>query len=110
MGSSMKKIGIMCLALLASVMFVGGAQAEIKIGILALRGAPKVMEEWAATGEYLTAKMGEPVTIMPLEFAAIVPLLKDGKVDFVLANAAFFVEVEKLYGAKAVAMQINSAG
>jgi len=109
MGSSMKKIGMMGLTLLASAMFVAAAQAEIKIGILALRGAPKVMEEWTATGEYLTGKMGEPVIIMPLEFAAIEPMVKDGKVDFVLANSAFFVEIEKLYGAKAVAMQVNSA-
>jgi len=109
MGNSMKKIGMMGLALLASVMFVAAAQAEIKIGILALRGAPKVLEEWTATGAYLTDKMGEPVTIMPLEFAAIEPMLKDGKIDFVLANSAFYVEMEKKYGAKAIAMQINSA-
>ena len=109
MGSS-KKIGMMGLALLASAMFVAAAQAEIKIGILALRGAPKVMEEWSATGEYLTGKMGEKVTIVPLEFAAIEPMVKDGKIDFMLANSAFFVEMEKLYGAKPVAMQINSAG
>jgi len=109
MGSS-KKIGMMALALLASAIFVAAAQAEIKIGILALRGAPKVMEEWAATGEYLTGKMGEKVTVVPLEFAAIEPMVKDGKIDFMLANSAFYVEMEKLYGAKAVAMQINSAG
>jgi phosphate/phosphite/phosphonate ABC transporter binding protein len=106
----MKKIGMMSLALLASAIFVVAAQAEIKVGVLALRGAPKVMEEWSATGEYLTAKMGEPVTIMPLEFAAISPMLKDGKIDFVLANSAFYVEMEKLYGAKAIASQVNSAG
>lgn len=110
MGSSVKKIGMVSLALLFSAIFVVAAQAEIKVGVLALRGAPKVMEEWSATGEYLTAKMGEPVTIMPLEFAAISPMLKDGKIDFMLANSAFYVEMEKLYGAKAIASQINSAG
>ncbi|HIJ90200.1 MAG: phosphate/phosphite/phosphonate ABC transporter substrate-binding protein [Desulfobulbaceae bacterium] len=110
MGNSMKKIGMMCLALLASAMFVAAAQAELKIGILALRGAPKVMEEWGATGEYLTGKMGEPVTIVPLEFAAIEPVVKDGKIDFMLANSAFYVEMEKKYGVKAIAMQVNSAG
>lgn len=109
MGISMKKIGLMCLATVMSAMVVATAQAEIKVGILALRGAPKVMEDWGATGEYLTGKMGEPVTIMPLEFAAIEPMLKDGKIDFLLANSAFYVELEKLYGAKAIAMQINSA-
>ena len=110
MGNSMKKIGMMCIALLVSAMFVAAAQAEIKIGVMSLRGAPKVMEEWTATGEYLTDKMGEPVTIMPLQFDTIEPMLKNGKIDFLLANSAFFVEVEKLHGAKAVAMQINSAG
>ncbi|MBU3936358.1 MAG: phosphate/phosphite/phosphonate ABC transporter substrate-binding protein [Proteobacteria bacterium] len=110
MGISMKKIGMMCLVTVVSAMVVATAQAEIKVGVLALRGAPKAMEEWAATGEYLTGKMGEPVTIMPLEFAAIQPMLKDGKIDFMLANSSFFVEMEKLYGAKPVAMQINSAG
>ncbi|MFA7383969.1 MAG: phosphate/phosphite/phosphonate ABC transporter substrate-binding protein [Desulfurivibrionaceae bacterium] len=106
----MKKIGMMGVALLASAMLAAVAQAEIKVGILALRGAPKVMENWAATGEYLTGKMGEPVTIVPLEFNAIEPMVKGGKIDFVLANSAFYVEMEKLYGAKAVAMQVNSAG
>jgi phosphate/phosphite/phosphonate ABC transporter binding protein len=106
----MRKIGMMCITLLVSAMFVAAAQAEIKIGVMSLRGAPKVMEEWAATGEYLTGKMGEPVTIMPLQFATLEPMLKDGKIDFALANSAFFVEAEKMYGAKAVAMQINSAG
>lgn len=110
MGNGCKKFGMMSLALIASAIFVVAAQAEIKIGVLALRGAPKVMEEWGATGEYLTGKMGEPVVIMPLEFAAIEPMLKDGKVDFILANSAFFVELEKLYGVRPVAMQINSAG
>ena len=110
MGNSMKKIGMMCIALLVSAMFVAAAQAEIKIGVMSLRGAPKVMEEWTATGEYLSGKMGEPVTIMPLQFATLEPMLRDGKIDFALANSAFFVEAEKLYGAKAVAMQINSAG
>ena len=57
MESNMKKIGMICLALLASAMFVAAAQAEIKIGIVALRGAPKVMEEWAATGEYLSGRV-----------------------------------------------------
>jgi phosphate/phosphite/phosphonate ABC transporter binding protein len=109
MGSSIKKTGMMGLVLLASAMFVVAAQAEIKIGVLALRGAPKVMEQYTETGQYLTDKMGEPVTIMPLAFTAVKPMLKDGKIDFVLANSSFYVELEQLHGAKAIAMQVNSA-
>ena len=37
-------------------------------------------------------------------------MVKDGKIDFLLANSAFFVEMEKKYNSKAVATLINSRG
>ncbi len=104
----MRKIGSMLLALLLLVVFAGTAQAEIKIGVLAKRGASKAMMKWKATGDYLTAKLGEPVVIIPLKFSAIEPMVKSGNVDFLLANSAFYVEMEKKYGVKAVATLINS--
>lgn len=110
MHSGMRKIGMLCLALLVSAVFAAGAQAEIKIGVLAKRGAPKAMEKWGATGAYLTGKMGEKVTIIPLKFTAIEPMVKGGQIDFMLANSAFFVEMEKMYGVSAVATLINSVG
>ncbi len=104
----MKKIGAVLLGLMLLVAFASSAQAEIKIGVLAKRGATTAMAKWKATGDYLTAKLGEQVTIIPLKFVAIEPMVKDGKIDFVLANSAFFVEMEKKYGVKAVATLINS--
>ncbi len=104
----MKKIGVALLGLVLLVVFVGVAQAEIKVGVLAKRGAATAMGKWKATGDYLTAKLGEPVTIIPLKFTAIEPMVKDGKIDFMLANPAFYVEMEKKYGVKAVATLINS--
>lgn len=68
---------------------LGTAQAEIKIGVLAKGGPAKAMKRWQATGTYLSSKMGEPVTIIPLKFSAIEPIVKSGKVDFLLANSSF---------------------
>ncbi len=110
MGSGIKKLGMMCLALLMSAIFTAGAQAEMKIGVLAKRGAPKAMQKWGATGAYLTGKLGEKVTIIPLKFTAIEPMVKGGKIDYLLANSAFYVEMEKKYGVASVATLINSRG
>ncbi|MGV1099828.1 phosphate/phosphite/phosphonate ABC transporter substrate-binding protein [Thiovibrio sp. JS02] len=108
MGSGMRKIGMMCCALLTAVLCATAAQAEIKIGVLAKRGAPQAMTDWGPTGEYLTGKLGDKVTIVPLKFEAIDPAVKGGQVDFVLANSAFFVNLEDRYKARAVATMINS--
>lgn len=104
----MKKLGTALLGLILLIVFTGVAQAELKIGVLAKRGASKAMMQWKATGDYLTAKLGEPVIIIPLKFNAIEPMVKAKKIDFLLANSAFYVEMEKKYGVKAVATLINS--
>jgi two-component system, LuxR family, sensor histidine kinase TtrS len=83
-------------------------QAEVKIGVLAKRGAPKCMQKWGPTGAYLTEQLGDKVTIVPLKFVEINPAVAGGKVDFVLANSAFYVELEKSFGVHAVATLINS--
>lgn len=100
-----------CLAMVAflSVLCMATkARSEIRLGVLAKRGAPQTMIEWGPTGEYLTSKMGEPVTIIPLKFEAIAPMVKEGKIDFILANSAFYVHLEDKYKVKAVATMINS--
>lgn len=104
----MRKIGVAFVSLIMLIVFIGVAQAETKIGVLAKRGTSKAMAKWKATGNYLSAKLGEPVVIIPLKFAAIEPMVKNKKIDFLLANSAFYVEMEKKYGAKAVATLINS--
>lgn len=106
----LKSIGMVCLAVAVTLCFANTSQADIKIGVLAKRGAAKAMKKWGPTGEYLSAQLGEKVIIIPLKFTAIEPMVKDGKIDFLLANSAFFVEMEKKYNAKAVATLVNSRG
>ena len=47
-------------------------------------------------------------TIYPLAFTEIEPKVKAQEIDFVLANSAFYVGLEKQYGVKAVCSLINS--
>jgi two-component system sensor histidine kinase TtrS len=107
----MKKILSIALATLIVASLAGGALAadDIKIGVLAKRGADKCLAKWGATGEYLSAQLGQPVKIIPLKFDAVEPAAASGKIDFILANSAFYVQLEKKHGAKAVATLINSS-
>jgi two-component system, LuxR family, sensor histidine kinase TtrS len=109
---TMKKLSkitsIIFLAFIFCLSFSAYAKAGYKIGILAKRGAPKCMKEWGATGAYLSEKLGTRCTIIPLKFTAIEPAVKSGKIDFMLANSAFFVEMEKKYHVYAIATLINS--
>ena len=105
----MKKFTITLLFVaLVAMMIPQGAFADVKIGVLAKRGAPKCMQKWGALSKYLTEQMGEKVSIVPLKFEAVEPAVTGGKVDFVLANSAFYVELEKKYDVKAISTLINS--
>jgi ABC-type phosphate/phosphonate transport system substrate-binding protein len=68
----------------------------VKIGVLAKRGAERCLEKWSPTAEYLTAMIpGRTFIIVPLDFKQIVFSVKNGDVDFVLANPSIYVELEK---------------
>ncbi len=105
----MKKVAlsVILIALLVTLTTPSFAQ-NIKIGVLAKRGAGKCMQKWGATGAYLSQKMGTKVVIVPMKFEAIEPAVAGGKVDFVLANSAFYVGLEKKFGVTPVATLINS--
>jgi two-component system sensor histidine kinase TtrS len=104
-----KKLGIFGLSLLFVVLSVP-AHAGYNIGVLAKRGAPMCMKEWGATGAYLSEKLGDKFNIIPLKFTAIEPAIKSGRIDFLLANPAFYVTLQKEYGIHAIATMINSRG
>ena len=89
-----KGLSIVVMSVFFCISFCTFAAANHKIGVLAKRGAPKCMKQWGATAAYLTEKLGTKFTIIPLKFVAIEPAIKSGKIDFLLANSAFFVEME----------------
>lgn len=83
--------------------------AEITIGVLANRVAVRVMAQWKQTSISLTEQLGEEVVIIPISFSSIEPMVKANRIDFLLANSAFFVKIEKKYQARAIATMVNSA-
>jgi two-component system sensor histidine kinase TtrS len=78
-------------------------QASIKIGVLANRGVPRCQEAWTPTMQYLNDNLpGYTFVLVPLEFGEIVQTVREGRVDFVLANSSIYTELSGL-GATAVA-------
>ncbi|MBU1985937.1 MAG: PhnD/SsuA/transferrin family substrate-binding protein, partial [Proteobacteria bacterium] len=72
---------------------------EIKIGILALRGKEKCLQQWNATAEYLTQKIpGRTFTIVPLDFDEMPKAVDEQQVDFTITNSSMYVSLESHYG------------
>jgi two-component system, LuxR family, sensor histidine kinase TtrS len=105
-----EKLRIFGVSIIFGIVFSMPAHAGYKIGVLAKRGAPMCMKEWGATGAYLSQALGEKFNIIPLKFTAIEPAIKSGKIDFLLANPAFYVTMQKKYGIHAISTMVNSRG
>jgi two-component system, LuxR family, sensor histidine kinase TtrS len=104
----MKKIVVLLSVILSMILCLSSASGDVKIGVLAKRGAAKCMQKWGDTGAYLSEQLGEKVVIVPLKFVAIEPALQAKKIDFLLANSAFYVEMQEKHKIEAVATLINS--
>lgn len=106
------KIFFFCFLLLTLISWsrnsLAGEIQEVRIGVLAKRGHGIALQKWSATADYLTKAL--PVhrfQIVPLDFTEIHAAVKEARVDFVLANSAFYVELEKLYGVNRIATLLN---
>ena len=100
-----------CYALLVIVLLVGGLHpaqswaenAPLKIGVLAIRGGDQCLKSWSPTAEYLTRQIpGQRFIIVPLTHDQIYPTVKNGAVDFILTNSAFYVGLEHWYRANRI--------
>ena len=81
---------------------------KLKIGVLAKRGAEQCYDQWNPTAEYLSEKIeGVSFEIVPLGYDAIEKAVEKGEVSFVLANPAYYVTMEYLYGAIRIATLKN---
>jgi phosphate/phosphite/phosphonate ABC transporter binding protein len=84
------------------------AARHITIGVLARDGKLKAMKQWTATGEYLTAHIGRPVSIAPLDFKEIMTAVKTEKIDFFIINPSMFVTAQIRYSAVPVVTMKSS--
>ncbi len=75
------------------------AAQEVRIGVLARRGPEQALRMWSPTADYLNARLPHyHFTIVPIDFDAMMPAIKAGDVEFVLANSSYYVEMEARYG------------
>ncbi|WP_083456240.1 phosphate/phosphite/phosphonate ABC transporter substrate-binding protein [Desulfosarcina cetonica] len=86
------------------------AMQEVRFGVLAKRGVPKAQKEWGPTARYLSEKLSINCVLVPLKFTEIEPALKNGQIHFLLANSAFYAELEKKYNLRAITTMINRKG
>lgn len=84
------------------------APTEVRIGLLAKRGSATDLTLWQPTADYLSARLPDHrFRIVALDFTEIHDSVRAGRIDFVLANPAFYVEMEKLHGAYRITTLIN---
>ncbi len=87
------------------------SQSLVTIGVLALRGTERVPEHWQPTADYLDMRVPEyRFRVVPLGFDEIHRAIRRREVDFVLANSAYFVDLESSYGVSAVVTLRNRIG
>ena len=86
------------------------AAPPVKVGVLAKRGAEHAMQQWQATGDYLSKRLQRQVQIVPLKFLEIEPALQNKTIDFLLANSAFYARFQEKYNLKAVCTMVNKNG
>ncbi|MBI5846724.1 MAG: PAS domain S-box protein [Nitrospirae bacterium] len=81
---------------------------QVKIGVLAYRGAETALTMWGPTADYLSKNIPRNTfSIVPLGFHEIGPAVERGDVDFVLANSSIYVELEARYNANRIATLRN---
>ena len=61
---------------------------QVKIGVLAIRGAEQCLQKWSPTAEYLTSKIPDKTfVIILLDYEEIYSSVEKGEIDFILANS-----------------------
>ncbi len=105
----MKKLAVfmLCCLCLLPLCGVSHAQTVVKLGVLAKRGAAVAQKKWGTLADYLTSATGSKFILIPLSFKAVEPAVKGKKVDYLLANPGFYVDLKARYGIKALATMLN---
>lgn len=94
-------VAVLCGATMAQ------AQSEIRIGVLAKRGAQKAYEQWGPTAAVLSEKLSENFVVVPLKFTEIEPALKNNRIHFLIANSGFFASMKEKYKLKTLTTMVN---
>lgn len=85
------------------------AKEEIRIGVLAHKQFEDTYDMWYPTAEYLEQAIDDySFSIVPLRFEQFPEYLRDKKIDFVIINPAYYIDLEHRYGISRIATLKNS--
>jgi putative nucleotidyltransferase with HDIG domain len=88
--------------------YSASGKESVNIGVLAHKNYESTHSMWDPTAEYLNEKIPEyDFHIVPLRFEEFPPYLRDKKIDFVITNSAYYVDLESRYGISRVATLKN---
>ncbi len=93
---------MMVIVILSATLSLSSVSAEIKIGMLAQRGAETALKEWGGIETYLTEQLGDKVTIVPLSFTGFMDFCDTDRSAFIFTNPWFYVKAKVKKGAKAL--------
>lgn len=103
-----RAIGLLLFLSWFGQVFADPRQTEVNIGVLALRGEAHALSRWQPTVDYLNAELsGYRFNLVPLGFEQVEPAVRDQQIDFVLANSAYYVRLERRYGVSRLATLRN---
>jgi len=107
----MKKLNLLTfLTLLFLTFFLTNpliAQDSLKLGVLAKRGNQEAMEKWKPLADYITEKTSLKMEVVALSFDAIEPAVKNKKIDYLIANSGYYIELKKTANLKAIASMLT---
>jgi putative nucleotidyltransferase with HDIG domain len=84
------------------------SKEEVRIGVLAHKNFETTQSTWTPTATYLNQKIPEyTFKIIPLKFEDFPIYLRDHKIDFVVTNSAYYVELEYRFGISRIATLKN---
>ncbi|MCK9374013.1 MAG: PhnD/SsuA/transferrin family substrate-binding protein [Sulfuricurvum sp.] len=104
----MIKINILILLFLLAGEVIVYAKQSVSIGVLAHKNFSETESMWNPTALYLNEKIPEyEFHILPLRFEEFPLYLRDNKIDFVVTNSAYYVELENRFGISRIATLKN---
>jgi ABC-type phosphate/phosphonate transport system substrate-binding protein len=77
-------------------------EKPLTLGVLSWTGAYRGVQQWTATGEYLSEQLQRPVEILPLEFKDVLPAIEKEALDFFIVEPSLFTTSKIEFGAEAV--------
>ncbi|VAW53523.1 hypothetical protein MNBD_GAMMA07-1439 [hydrothermal vent metagenome] len=83
---------------------------SFNVGVQAPRSAIKALTKWKELGKYLKSELDADIKIIPLNPSVTIDAVKNGKVDFILANPAITVAIREKYKAKPFATMNKKFG